>query len=219
MDLKEPQNKRQPMYFVKVPKIVQTFYGSMVWEISEINKNIYLTFDDGPDPLVTPVVMDLLNRHQAKATFFCSGRKAERHPEIITELRAEGHCIGNHSFDHLNGWKTPLETYVKDIEKAAVLLKTNLFRPPYGKITRKQIAFLHPEYKIIMWTVMPGDFDPTVSHEKVATRAIKYTKKGTIAVFHDDARFRDKMLYALPMYLQYFSEKGFRFVSLERTLN
>lgn len=207
------------MYFVKVPKIVQTFYGSLVWDISETNKSIYLTFDDGPDPTVTPDVLDLLNRYQAKATFFCSGQKAGSHPGILTDLRTDGHCIGNHSFDHLNGWKTPLDTYVKNVEKAAELLESKLFRPPYGKITRKQIAFLHPEYRIVMWNLMPGDFDPKVSRETVAHRAIRYTKKGTIIVFHDDARFRDKMLYALSEYLRYFTEKGFRFVSLERTFN
>lgn len=207
------------MYFVKVPKIVQAFYGSLVWEIREINKNIYLTFDDGPDPMVTPDVIDLLNRYQAKATFFCSGQKAERYPGILSDLRAEGHCIGNHSFDHLNGWKTPLETYVKNVEKATELLKTKLFRPPYGKITRRQIAFLQPEYRIVMWNLMPGDFDPKVSHEKVLHRAVRNTKNGTIIVFHDEARFGDKMLYALQEYLSYFTEKEFRFVSLERTFN
>jgi peptidoglycan-N-acetylglucosamine deacetylase len=207
------------MYFVKVPKIVQTFYGSLVWEISEIEKNIYLTFDDGPDPAVTADVLEVLNRYQAKATFFCSGQKAVRHPGILTDVKAEGHCIGNHSFDHLDGWKTPLDAYVKNVEKAAELFKTKLFRPPYGKITRNQIAFLFPEYRIVMWNLMPGDFDSKVSREKVLHRAIRYTKKGTIIVLHDDARFRDKMLFALPEYLRYFTEKGFRFMSLERTFN
>jgi peptidoglycan-N-acetylglucosamine deacetylase len=193
------------------------FYSSLVWDITEVEKNIYLTFDDGPDPEVTPDVLELLNHYQAQATFFCSGQKAAMHPEILQHIRATGHAIGNHSFDHLDGWKTPAITYFRNIEQANEILKTGLFRPPYGKITHQQISLLKPKYRIIMWSLMPGDFDPAASEEKVAHRAIRNSNSGTIIVFHDRSQFREKMLYALKKYLQHFSEIGFQFKRIEKT--
>ncbi|MFU8843589.1 MAG: polysaccharide deacetylase family protein [Bacteroidales bacterium] len=206
------------MYFVKVPKIVRRLYGSLVWDITGSEQTIYLTFDDGPDPEVTPDVLSLLDAYRAKATFFCSGTMAARHSGILGDIRAAGHGIGNHAFDHLNGWKTPDIEYIRNIGKANEVLKTSLFRPPYGKITRKQISLLRATYQIIMWSLMPGDFDPAVPGEKVVRRAIMHTKNGTIIVFHDRAQFREKMLFALEIYLKHFTEKGFSFKSIERTI-
>jgi peptidoglycan-N-acetylglucosamine deacetylase len=203
------------VYFVKVPKIVRKAYKSLIWDIPGFNKNIYLTFDDGPDQDVTPDVLEILRRYRAKASFFCLGSKAAHQEKFLSEIRSEGHCLGNHSFSHPDGWKTPAEDYINDIKKADGILQTNLFRPPYGKITRKQIAFLRPEYKIVMWSLMPGDFDPVVSKETVVRRAIRNTENGTIIVFHDDIRFREKLLFALEHYLRHFTGKGFQFNGLE----
>jgi peptidoglycan/xylan/chitin deacetylase (PgdA/CDA1 family) len=203
------------MYFVKTPRLVRMVYSGLIWKIHVNEKKIFLTFDDGPDPGITPDALDLLTQFEAKATFFCVGEKAEQNPEILNRITDEGHRIGNHSYSHLNGRKTAPDIYTADILKAHRILDTKLFRPPYGKITSKQVSRLRSAFNIIMWSVLPGDFDKTVSKETVLERIIRSTKKGDIIVLHDNIKFSEKMLFALKGTLEHFTKQGYKFVSLE----
>ena len=203
------------MYFVKTPKIVSLIYKSLIWEIPEKEKVIYLTFDDGPEKNLTPEVLKILDNYKAKATFFCVGENSIKNPEIILQIIKAGHAIGNHSYSHLKGYRTNTEEFINDIKKCSEILNTKLFRPPYGRITRNQIKKLKEDYKIIMWSVIPGDFDNKVSKELLLKRSIKYTKRGTIIVFHDNIKTKEKVLHALPRFLEYFINKGYKFERIE----
>ncbi|MBC8488447.1 MAG: polysaccharide deacetylase family protein [Bacteroidetes bacterium] len=199
------------MYFVKTPKIITLLYRNLIWEIPNTEKKIYLTFDDGPDKDVTLQILEILDNYKTKATFFCLGKKAEKNPEIISQILSCGHKIGNHTYNHLNGRKTNSGEYLQDIKKCDKILDTKLFRPPYGKITRKQIKELKDNYKIILWTVLPGDFHKNVTKEQCYKRSIRHTKSGTIIVFHDNIQTEEKVLYVLPKFLEHFISKGYTF--------
>jgi peptidoglycan/xylan/chitin deacetylase (PgdA/CDA1 family) len=202
------------MYFVKTPNIIKQIYPSLIWEIKEEGKNIYLTFDDGPDEAVTSDVLDLLENYEAKATFFCVGEKVVQNPTIYQEIIDRGHSVGNHSHNHLKGKQTSLKAYLQNVEKASKVIKSNLFRPPYGSFRRHQVNALKNEYSIVMWSVLPGDFDKKVPKQKVLKRAIQHTKAGSIIVFHDNKKFKDTMIYSLTGFLEVFKAEGFNFKSL-----
>ena len=201
-------------YFVKSPFWIKKIYPGLFWEIPKSQKKIYLTFDDGPHPTITIKVLDLLKAYNAKATFFCIGNNVVKYPEVYKRVIDEGHTVGNHTFNHLNGWKTADELYLNDINKAMGYIDSNLFRPPYGRISRFQIQqLLKPKYqmKMVMWTVLSGDFDSDISAEKCLNNVLLSTKEGSIVVFHDSEKAAEKMLYALPKVLEQFSKKGFSF--------
>lgn len=201
-------------YFVKSPFWLKKIYSDLFWEIPTKEKNIFLTFDDGPHPTITMQVLDLLKAYNAKATFFCIGNNVVKYPEVYKRIIDEGHALGNHTFNHLNGWETADELYLNDINKAMEYIDSNLFRPPYGRISRFQIQqLLKPKYqmKLIMWSVLSGDFDPNISAEKCLNNVLLSTKEGSIVVFHDSEKASEKMLYALPKVLEQFSKKGFNF--------
>jgi len=206
------------MYFVKTPHITKLFYPHQTWRIKDPAKNIYITFDDGPDPAVTPDVLELLDQFQAKATFFCVGEKVSGNQTIYKAILDKGHTTGNHSFNHLNGRKTSTPEYIENIYKAAEIIDSRLFRPPYGKITSQQIRELNKSFDIVMWSVLPGDFDRSVSKENVLKRSIKYTKNGSIVVFHDNVKFDQKMLFTLRGFLEHFSRAGYNFKAITKNL-
>jgi len=210
------------MYFVKTPNIIRSYFKDCVWNIDTTKKEIYLTFDDGPTPQVTSFVLNTLKKHQAKATFFCIGKNIEKHPDLFNQIIAEGHAVANHTQNHDNGWKTNDSTYIESVTSCQQIIsnlssfnlndRPKLFRPPYGKIKRSQIKKLNKKgYKILMWTVLSGDFDSKISKEKCLNNAIKKTKKGDIVVFHDSEKAFEKLKYTLPKVLEYFSKKEFEF--------
>ena len=196
-----------------IPSWFSKLNPSMVWNIPTKEKELYLTFDDGPHETATPFVLGQLKEYNAKATFFCLGKNVKAYPEIYKRLLDEGHAPGNHTFNHLNGWKTKNNIYVRDIAEAAKYIDSKLFRPPYGRISpfvskmlRKQL-----QYKIVMWHVLSGDFDEKLSAQKCLENVLLYAKPGSIIVFHDSSKAWKRMNFALPKILQYYSNKGFLF--------
>jgi len=202
-------------YFIKTGKLIsKLIYPSLVWEIPSAQKELYITFDDGPTPGITEQTLDLLDDYKAKATFFLIGDKAARYPQLVEKIKKRGHEIGNHTYHHLKGWNTEDEVYFKDIERTDSLLETKLFRPPYGKISRSQISELSENYHIIMWTVLSADFDNSISPKKCAQNVIDNAEEGSIIIFHDSEKAGERMLHALPETLKHFSEQGYRFNSI-----
>ena len=203
------------MYFVKTPNVLSKLMPHVRWNMDRRQPNIYLTFDDGPIPELTPWVLDTLAQYNAKATFFCVGENIKKHPNITKQNIKEGHTIGNHKFNHLNGWKTLTHVYLNNFQEFEnEALHTNLFRPPYGKIKSAQRRQIIKTHEIVMWDVLSGDFDESLSPEKCAHNVIKNTKNGSIIVFHDNIKATPRLKVALPQTLAHFSEKGFAFCSL-----
>jgi peptidoglycan/xylan/chitin deacetylase (PgdA/CDA1 family) len=202
------------IYFCKTPGWLKKIYASCTWQIKTDKKIIYLSFDDGPHPEATPFVLDELKKYNARATFFCIGKNVAAHPDIYTRIIDEGHTTGNHTFNHLNGWKTKMDLYLENIAAAQQLISTDLFRPPYGKITFSQMRLLlnrQQPFKIIMWTVLSGDFDPGISNLQCLHNVISNTGKGSIVVFHDSEKALNKMQFTLPKILAHFTEQGYQF--------
>lgn len=172
---------------------------------------VYLSFDDGPHPAITPFVLDELKKWNAKATFFCIGENVVRYPVLCTRISAEGHRIGNHTFHHVNGWKTTDEQYIQDINKALDVIPSTLFRPPYGKIRFSQLKKISNQLKldVVMWSLLSGDFDSSISPEQCTNNVINNIRKGDIVVFHDSLKARKNLMYTLPNVLKFLTEKGF----------
>lgn len=203
------------MYLVQSPFLFKKIYHfGPVWQIPKESKSIYLTFDDGPIPEVTPKILDILDSFGIKATFFCVGENIYKHPDIFKMIVAKGHTTGNHTFNHLNGWKTDSNKYFENICKCNHYHKSNLLRPPYGRIKPSQVLKLKKTHKIIMWSVLSGDFDPKTSPEKCLENVLRYTKTGSIVVFHDSIKAEEKVLYALPLFIKHFLDRGYTFKTL-----
>lgn len=201
-------------YLVKSPRWLRFLYKRCTWKIGVQEKVIFLTFDDGPHPLITPFVLDELKRYHAKATFFCIGKNVAAYPEVYQRIIEEGHAVANHSYTHPDGWKTADSVYLDDIALAKKHIDSSLFRPPYGKITPfqlKQLELPRFELKTIMWTVLSGDFDTGISKEQCLNNVLLKTKKGAIIVFHDSEKAYERMGYALPRVLKSFAAQGFAF--------
>jgi len=204
--------------WVKTNKWIKKIFNNLVWDIPNSEKKIYLTFDDGPIPKVTEWVLDLLKSNNVKATFFCIGDNIKKHPEIYKRILIEGHQTGNHTFNHLNGWKTDTNHYIDNFKLCeSEILKLNaehsfLFRPPYGKIKPRQSKAIRQfGYKIIMWDVLSYDFDSTISAEECLENVISNTEQGSIIVFHDSIKAANNLKYALPKAIQILKNKGFVF--------
>ena len=205
------------IYFVKKPNWVRKFYGDCTWEVSTKEKVLYLTFDDGPDPDQTPFVLEQLEKFNAKATFFCLGKNVIAHPAVFATVINRGHVVGNHSFSHLDGWKTSNKKYFSDIAEAARYITTPLFRPPFGHITWRQVNELKSEgYKLktVLWDVLSADFDENTSGEKCLLNVTEHARPGSIILFHDSGIASRNMRYALPRVLEHYSNEGYRFEGL-----
>lgn len=207
----------------KTPHWLKQLYPKRTWDgchFEHQKKTIYLSFDDGPIPKVTPWVLKTLKEFDAKASFFCIGENLQKYPEIAEQVLAGGHSLGNHTFHHVNGWKTSFETYCEEVDKTTDLfenlnLQAHLFRPPYGKMTSKQADFvLKKNYKIIMWDVLSKDYNQKMNSEILLQKTIKATTNGSIVIFHDSEKALENLTYILPKYLRHFSQLGFSFKKL-----
>jgi len=201
-------------YPIKSPFWLRWLYPRLTWHRSRKEPDLYLTFDDGPIPDVTPQVLNILKSFGVKATFFCVGENIRRHPEIFQRMIDEGHQAGNHTYHHLKGWKTPYEQYLNDVERCNQVASTPLFRPPYGRGTRKQYASLLNKSEIIMWDVMSGDFDLSLTPEKCLQNVVQHAENGSIIVFHDNIKAVPRMTYALPRAIEHWLQQGYRFRTL-----
>ncbi|HMU45267.1 MAG TPA: polysaccharide deacetylase family protein [Chitinophagaceae bacterium] len=201
-------------YFVKTPWWLKKLFPHRLWSINTKEKTIYLTFDDGPHTSATNFVLDELRKFNAKATFFCIGKNVTANPTLYDQIIKEGHSVGNHTYNHLNGWQTDTSKYFSDIESAASVINSDLFRPPYGRIRSSQAGLLG-KYRIVMWDVLSGDFDEQLPKEKCLNNVIKNVMPGSVVVFHDSEKAFEKLTFVLPKVLEYFTEKGFRFRRIE----
>lgn len=207
-------------YFIKTPWWLKKIYSSYIWNIDTKEKNLYLTFDDGPHPIATPFVLDQLKRYNAKATFFCIGKNVVAEPTIYRRIVDEGHAVGNHTYNHFNGWKTKDDVYLADVAEAGKFIDSILFRPPYGRITSFQAkniksALKKPAAKIIMWDVISGDFDDMLIGEQCLQNVILNAKEGSIIVLHDSQKAFSRLEIFLPSVLNFFEKKGYQFKKLE----
>lgn len=205
------------MHLVRTPGLIKALYRHRVWSMPASSKVLYLTFDDGPVPEVTPWVLDTLRAHRAHATFFVIGKNAERHPHLLDRIRGEGHSVGNHTWDHLNGWRTPINEYLANIDRTQTITGTRLFRPPYGRITQEQVRALRDRFDVVMWDVLSADFDVRHSGDRCARNVVRNAKPGSIVVFHDSLKAAERLRYALPRVLEHFSKAGFAFSALPGT--
>lgn len=207
------------MRLVRPSKIFRIFYPSLLWQMPKTDeKSIYLTFDDGPHPLITPKVLEILKKFNAKATFFCIGNNVKKYPETFNLLKEEGHVAGCHTFNHENGWNTETDDYINSVQDANMLIHSDLFRPPHGWIKRAQIKklkTLNPRLKIVAWTVIAYDWDHALSYEDVYQNVIRNAGDGAIVAFHDSVKAYNNMISALPRVLEYYTNKGYVFKSIE----
>lgn len=199
------------LYLVKTPRLVQTLLPAYLWRFPTAEKIIYLTFDDGPIPEVTPWVLEVLRQYGAKATFFCVGENVQRYPDIFHQLCAEGHSVGNHTYNHLNGCKTAPVDYFKNIRRCKQVVNSALFRPPYGRMQPRQRVFLERHFRIVMWDVLSGDFDRSISPEQCLANVLDNAGPGSIVVLHDSIKAEPRLRYALPRILEYYTRRGYRF--------
>lgn len=198
--------------FVTTPKFIQALFPSLVWRIETLDKEIWLTFDDGPTPEVTPWILSVLKKENVKATFFLVGQQIEKFPELVGAIIKDGHTIANHSYSHKNGWLTNKEKYLEDIENCQALMPNNkLFRPPYGKVTKVQIAVLKEKYKIILWDVLSYDFKQNNNPKRVQENIIQNTTAGSIIVMHNNLRSFKNLEPILEKTIQQLKAKGYNF--------
>ncbi|MBT8244961.1 MAG: polysaccharide deacetylase family protein [Winogradskyella sp.] len=225
----------------RIPGFVMSLFPNFIWNIDTNNKELYLTFDDGPTPGITPWVLQQLKNYNAKATFFCIGSNIEKYPEIFEMIVAEGHSIGNHTYNHLKGWKHETKTYLEDIKKTQLIINYNsqkeveyhtelactkrsrsdvsqtikLFRPPYGKLKTKQAKQIQKlGYKIALWDVLSFDWDSKVSEEKCYDNIINSAKAGSIIVMHDSKKAKRNLKTVLPRVLDYYNKRSFEFKAI-----
>ena len=207
---------------VRTPFFLPLVYPSLVWRVPTREKVMYLTFDDGPVGGPTDFVLETLKRHGSSATFFCIGDNIRKHPDIFDAVVAGGHVAGNHTFNHLNGWSTPFDQYLDNVDLCRQEIeqrcptpsnKKMFFRPPYGKISFRAIRALR-DYRIIMWDVLTRDFDASLSKELCLQRSISYARSGSVIIFHDSYKAERNLQYVLPRFMEHFLEKGFLFKPL-----
>lgn len=204
------------MYFFSPPGILKWITPDYIhWSVEDGTRKIYLTFDDGPNQKVTPQVLRILEDFEARATFFCLGKNAEQHPDILENIMLNGHCIGNHTYSHVNAWRLSAKDFLSDVAKCNEVFRSSLFRPPFGNLPLTGLKELAKEYKIIMWSLMSYDFDKRVDPDIIVSRLIRLTKPGSVWVFHDSTKAMESCLIALPRLMEYFMKQGFTFEKID----
>lgn len=200
-------------FLIKSPWWLRALYPSLLWRmpVNSQKKCVYLTFDDGPTDYITAEVLQQLAAYQAKATFFLIGKNAEALPQLVQEIKASGHSIGNHTHNHLKGWRYSFGKYIQNVKQAAPYTSGTLFRPPYGRIKRSQLKALKTHYKIVMWDVLSGDFDQNLSPEDCTRNVLKYVQDGSIIVFHDSVKAWPRLRECLPAVLEALAQQGYSF--------
>ncbi len=197
-------------------KLSAFIFPGLTWKIPTESNELFLTFDDGPHPVVTPKVLNILDEYNAKATFFCVGDNVQKHPKVYAEIISRGHLTGNHTYNHVKGWETKKTAYLHNVQKCSKLSLPRLFRPPYGRITPAQIRLLKKTgYHIVMWDVLTRDYRENSNWKKLLHKALTKTKPGSIIVFHDSEKAAENMLYMLPEFLAHFSGKGYVFNAID----
>jgi peptidoglycan/xylan/chitin deacetylase (PgdA/CDA1 family) len=202
------------MLIEQLPVWIRIFFRGVSWRKNPNKKTLYLTFDDGPIPGVTPWVLDILDKYKVKATFFCVGENVQKYPEIYQEILRRGHRTGNHTFNHQRGFLNDTKGYLANVVKAAEYIDSNLFRPPHGDLKLSQLRILRKEYEIVQWDVISRDYNRDLPKEKVLDIVKKYSRNGSIIVFHDSIKAEQNMKYAMPKALEYLVSKGFDFEKL-----
>jgi Predicted xylanase/chitin deacetylase len=206
-------------YFIKIPWIVKKIFNSYIWNFSRDEKEVYLTFDDGPHPHITPWVLEELKKYNAYATFFCIGKNVDQFKETYEAILSDGHATGNHTFNHLNGWQTEDDTYLEDVIKASQLIHSDLFRPPYGKIKAGQARGISDAFNkrinIIMWDTLSGDFDKNYTAQQCIQNVIENVRNGSIIVFHDSEKAYPNLKQSLPEILQFLSNEGYKMKKIQ----
>jgi peptidoglycan/xylan/chitin deacetylase (PgdA/CDA1 family) len=203
------------MFIEQPPQFIRQLYPHAHWRMNTSEKAVYLTFDDGPIPEVTPWVLDVLDRYQIKATFFMVGDNVRKHPDEYKMVVERGHRIGNHTFNHLKGFEEGSERYIANVDKADCYLTTDLFRPPHGIMRMKQYRMLSKRYRIIMWDLVTRDYNPKLNGEQVLRKVRKYARNGSIITFHDSLRSVDNLRYALPRAIEWLQGEGYEFKVFE----
>lgn len=206
-------------YFLKIPWWMPKLFPQYTWRMHDGEKAVYLTFDDGPHPAITPWVLEQLAAYGAAATFFCIGKNVVQYPDVYQQILAAGHRTGNHTYSHPNGWKTETTAYLEDVKKASAVIDSDLFRPPYGRIKRRQAAGISramdkKNFRVIMWDVLSADFDVNFSPERCAGIVLKHVRPGSIVVFHDSEKAFPNLRVALPRLLEALSHQGYSFRKL-----
>jgi peptidoglycan/xylan/chitin deacetylase (PgdA/CDA1 family) len=203
------------MYFVKSPFFLRWLYPKSIWHMPRTEKKVYLTFDDGPIPEITPFILDILKKYQIKATFFCVGENIKKNPHLFQRILQEGHQVGNHTYNHLKGWETSDETYIDNIRLCQELTQTDLFRPPYAKATKSQLKKLYKNYRVVMWDIMSGDFDQNLSPEKCLENVLPNIQNGSIIIFHDNIKAIPRVEYALPKTIEFLLANQYQIARME----
>ncbi len=204
------------MWIPRTPKFIQNAFDEAIWSVPTKEKELYLTFDDGPNPLSTPFVLRKLKKFDAKATFFCVGENVERNIDIFQQVVHAGHTVGNHSYSHKNGWHSDNDSYYNDVDRASKLIDSPYFRPPYGKLKYSQYKFLKSKFKIVMWDVLAEDYKASMSAGDCVEKIKKQALPGSVIVLHDNDKFYEKLRVVLPEILEYFSDQGFVFKPFSR---
>jgi len=209
---------KKDLFFITTPGWLRKFFPGCIWDIKTNEKTIYLSFDDGPHPVITAFVLSELKKYNAKATFFCIGDNVKKFPEMYKQVIDQGHSIGNHTMHHINGWKNTDDNYLSDIAEAGKFIHSGLFRPPYGRIKKSQIHKLqtaNPQLLTIMWSVLAGDWVSTLSPQKCFDQIKNNIYPGCIIVFHDSEKANERMSFVLPKVLEHFSKLGYIFKKIE----
>lgn len=198
------------MTFFRAPNFLSVIFRHWIWQLDASEGAIYLTFDDGPTPEITPWILDYMKEHNIKANFFCVGQNVQKNREIYQRILSEGHVVGNHTMHHERGTRTKMTTYIQSVEDASTEITGKLFRPPYGRLTWRQSQIIRKKYKIIMWSWLSHDFDQTIPVDRILAKAKKGLRSGDIVVFHDNVKSSDRIKQILPEFIQIIQTKNLK---------